>query len=199
MITQISRFDPWKDPLGVIDCYRACKKEFPELQLVMVASMASDDPEGWDWYERTVRRAGEDFDIHILSNLNGVGNIEVNAFQRAARVVIQKSVREGFGLVVSEALWKGRPVVAGNVGGIPLQIVNGKTGFLVNTVEECTEKVLYLLQHREEAERMGAMGVEYIRDNFLTTRYLRDYLSIFCQLSGLQPAVRREQPQRVAR
>jgi trehalose synthase len=165
----------------------------------MIASMASDDPEGWDWYERTVRRAGEDFDIHILSNLNGVGNIEVNAFQRMARVVIQKSIREGFGLVVSEALWKGRPVVAGNVGGIPLQIVNGKTGYLVNTVEECTEKVLYLLQHHEEAERMGALGVEYVRDNFLTTRYLRDYLSIFCQLSGLEPAVRRQQPQRVSR
>jgi trehalose synthase len=199
MITQISRFDPWKDPLGVIDCYRACKKEFPELQLVMIASMASDDPEGWDWYERTVRRAGEDFDIHILSNLNGVGNIEVNAFQRMARVVIQKSIREGFGLVVSEALWKGRPVVGGNVGGIPLQIINGETGYLVNTVEECTEKVLYLLQHHEEAERMGALGVEYVRDNFLTTRYLRDYLSIFCQLSGLEPAVQRQQPQRVSR
>ena len=152
----------------------------------MIASMASDDPEGWDWYERTVRRAGEDFDIHILSNLNGVGNIEVNAFQRAARAVIQKSVREGFGLVVSEALWKGRPVVAGNVGGIPLQIVNGKTGFLVNSAEECLEKVLFLLHNREEAERMGATGIEYVRDNFLTTRYLRDYLSIFCRLSGLQ-------------
>lgn len=199
MITQISRFDPWKDPLGVIDVYRAIKREFPELQLVMIASMASDDPEGWDWYERTVRRAGEDFDIHILSNLNGVGNIEVNAFQHAARVVIQKSLREGFGLVVSEALWKGRPVVAGNVGGIPLQIVNGKTGFLVNTIEECIERVLYLLQHREEAERMGAAGVEYVRDNFLTTRYLRDYLSIFCQLAGLQPEVRQQQPQRVPR
>ena len=186
MITQISRFDPWKDPLGVIDVYRAAKNEFPELQLVLVASMASDDPEGWDWYERTVRRAGEDFDIHILSNLNGVGNIEVNAFQRAARAVIQKSVREGFGLVVSEALWKGRPVVAGNVGGIPLQIVNGKTGFLVNSAEECLEKVLFLLHNREEAERMGATGIEYVRDNFLTTRYLRDYLSIFCRLSGLQ-------------
>jgi trehalose synthase len=124
----VSRFDPWKDPLGVIDAYRMCKEEFPDLQLVMVASMASDDPEGWDWYERTVRRAGEDFDIHILSNLNGVGNLEVNAFQRAARVVIQKSTREGFGLVVSEALWKGRPVVAGNVGGIPLQIRDGGRG-----------------------------------------------------------------------
>jgi trehalose synthase len=199
MVTQISRFDPWKDPLGVIDVYRAAKREVPDLQLVLVASMASDDPEGWDWYERTVRRAGEDFDIHILSNLNGVGNIEVNAFQRAARVVIQKSVREGFGLVVSEALWKGRPVVAGNVGGIPLQIVNGKTGFLVNTNEECVEKLLFLLRHREEADRMGAMGVEYVRDNFLTTRYLRDYLNIFCQLSGLQPDEPQPQTQRVHR
>ena len=199
MVTQISRFDPWKDPLGVIDVYRAAKREVPDLQLVMIASMASDDPEGWDWYERTVRRAGEDFDIHILSNLNGVGNIEVNAFQRAARVVIQKSVREGFGLVVSEALWKGRPVVAGNVGGIPLQIVNGKTGFLVNTSEECLEKLLFLLRNREEADRMGAMGVEYVRDNFLTTRYLRDYLNIFCQLSGLEPATPRPQTQRVHR
>src|SRR5205814_10580258 len=105
----------------MIDDHRAAKRDFPDLQLVMIASMASDDPEGWDWYERTVRRAGEDFDIHILSNLNGVGKIEVNAVQRAARVVIQKSTREGYGLVVSEALWKGRPVVAGKVGGIPLQ------------------------------------------------------------------------------
>ena len=185
MVTQISRFDPWKDPLGVIDVYRAAKNEIPDLQLVMIASMASDDPEGWDWYERTVRRAGEDWDIHVLSNLNGVGNVEVNAFQRAARVVIQKSVREGFGLVVSEALWKGRPVVAGNVGGIPLQIVDGETGFLVNTAEECAEKLLFLLHHPEEGDRMGARGVDFVRSNFLTTRYLRDYLRIFCQLGGI--------------
>jgi trehalose synthase len=184
MITQISRFDPWKDPLGVIDVYRAARNEIPDLQLVMVASMASDDPEGWDWYERTVRRAGEDWDIHVLSNLNGVGNVEVNAFQRAARVVIQKSVREGFGLVVSEALWKGRPVVAGNVGGIPLQILDGETGFLVNTAEECAEKLLLLLHRPEEGDRMGALGMEYVRRNFLTTRYLRDYLRVFCQLDG---------------
>lgn len=188
MITQISRFDPWKDPLGVIDVYRAVKRDVPDLQLVMVASMASDDPEGWDWYERTVRRAGEDFDIHILSNLNGVGNIEVNAFQRAAAVVIQKSVREGFGLVVSEALWKGRPVVAGNVGGIPLQIIEGETGFLVNNTEDCAAKVLQLLQKPADAERMGAMGIEFVRERFLTTRYLRDYLEIFRHLSGGRPA-----------
>lgn len=197
MITQISRFDPWKDPLGVIDVYRALKREFADLQLVLVASMASDDPEGWAWYERTVRRAGEDFDIHILSNLNGVGNVEVNAFQRAARVVIQKSTREGFGLVVSEALWKGRPVVAGNVGGIPLQIVNGKTGYLVNNTEECVDRTSSLLRSPDEANRMGALGIEYVRDNFLTTRYLRDYLNIFRQLSGIAPVGRLPQTQQL--
>jgi trehalose synthase len=196
MITQISRFDPWKDPLGVIDVYRSLKIDFPDLQLVMVASMASDDPEGWAWYERIVRRAGEDFDIHILSNLNGVGNLEVNAFQRAARVVIQKSTREGFGLVVSEALWKGRPVVAGNVGGIPLQIVGGDTGFLVNSTEECAEKVGWLLHNPSNADEMGARGVEFVRTNFLTTRYLRDYLDIFLQLGrNSQQAPRQAQPQ----
>jgi trehalose synthase len=199
MITQISRFDPWKDPLGVVDVYRKLKADFPELQLVMIASMASDDPEGWSWYERIVRRAGEDYDIHVLSNLNGVGNIEVNAFQRAARVVIQKSTREGFGLVVSEALWKGRPVVAGNVGGIPLQIVDGESGFLVSTSEECAEKVGWLLANPEQASLMGSRGVEHVRDKFLTTRYLRDYLSIFRELRGRRETAQPRRAQQVPR
>ena len=198
LISQISRFDPWKDPLGVVDVYRQLKGEFPDLQLVMVASMASDDPEGWDWYERTVRRAGEDFDVHVLSNLNGVGNVEVNAFQHASRVVIQKSVREGFGLVVSEALWKGKPVVGGNVGGIPLQILDGETGYLVNNAAECTEKVGLLLREPALADRLGKRGIEHVRRNFLTTRYLRDYLRIFCDLSN-QPMPDVTQAQRVSR
>jgi len=184
ILTQVSRFDPWKDPLGVIDVYRALKSEFPALQLVLIASMAHDDPEGWAWYERTVRRAGEDYDIHILSNLNGVGNVEVNAFQRCSDVVVQKSVREGFGLVVAEGLWKGRPVVAGNVGGIPLQILYGKTGYLVNTTHECINRVHYLLQNPKVADRMGHVGREHVRENFLITRYLRDYLAIFGGLQG---------------
>jgi trehalose synthase len=184
LIAQVSRFDPWKDPLGVIDVYRHLCEDFPGLQLVLVASMASDDPEGWAWYERTVRRAGEDYDIHILSNLNGVGNIEVNAFQRTAQVVIQKSVREGFGLVVAEALWKGRPVVAGNVGGIPLQVLYGKTGYLVNTTSECVNRTLYLLQHPPVADRMGAAGREHVREHFLITRLLADWLAIFNTLAG---------------
>jgi trehalose synthase len=186
-ITQISRFDPWKDPLGVIEVYRIVKREFPNLQLLLVASMAHDDPEGWAWYEKTVRRAGEDFDIHILSNLNGVGNIEVNAFQRMAEVVIQKSVREGFGLVVSEGLWKKRPVVAGRVGGIPLQLIDGVTGYLVPTTEECADRVAELLREPALADRMGEAGKEFVREHFLITRYLRDYLRIFRTLAGIDP------------
>ena len=146
--------------------------------------MASDDPEGWSWYERIVRRAGEDYDIHVLSNLNGVGNIEVNAFQRAARVVIQKSTREGFGLVVSEALWKGRPVVAGNVGGIPLQIVDGETGFSSARRRTARRRSAGCWPTRSRPPSWASKGIEFVRDKFLTTRYLRDYLSIFGQLAG---------------
>lgn len=186
-ICQVSRFDPWKDPLGVIDVYRLVKQQIPEVQLVMIASMASDDPEGWSYYERTARRAGEDFDIQLLSNINGVGNIEVNAFQREAAVAIQKSVREGFGLVVSEALWKGRPVVAGNVGGIPLQILYGRTGYLVNTVPECADRVLYLMRNPKIADKMGRAGREHVRQNFLSTRNLRDYLSLFRTIAKSSP------------
>lgn len=186
MIVQVSRFDPWKDPLGVIDVYRRVKREIPELQLLMVASMAHDDPEGWAWYERTVRRAGEDMDIKVRTNLNGVGNVEVNAFQRAADVIIQKSVREGFGLSVTEGLWKGRPVVAGKVGGIPLQIVDGKTGYLVSTVEECADRVQYLLEHPTTADEMGLAGKERVRKNFLITRNLRDYLHVLREVSGIE-------------
>ena len=122
LICQVSRFDPWKDPMGVIDAYRMVKEELPEVQLALVGSMATDDPEGWDFFNSTIAHADGDPDIQILNNLNNVGAIEVNAFQSQADVVIQKSTREGFGLTVSEALWKGRPFIGGNVGGIPLQI-----------------------------------------------------------------------------
>jgi len=182
LLTQVSRYDPWKDPLGVIDAYRLVKQKVPGVQLALLGSMASDDPEGWVYCDRTVRHASEDFDIYILHNFHGVGNREVNAFQNVSDVVIQKSTREGFGLVVTEALWKGKPVVGGNVGGIPLQVLDGETGFLVDDVEACAEKTLYLLQHPDEARRMGAQGREHVRQNFLSTRHLRDYLRLFCDL-----------------
>lgn len=177
IITQVARFDPWKDPLGVIDVYRLVKKKVPNVQLLLIASMAKDDPEGWIYYEKTARHAGGDYDIHLLSDLNGVGNIEVNAFQRASDVVLQKSIREGFGLTVTEALWKRVPVVSSNVGGIPLQIIDGETGFLIDSVEKAVEKTLYLLKHPSEAREMGRKGREHVLKNFLITRHLKDYLT----------------------
>ena len=192
ILSQISRFDPWKDPLGVIDVYRSIKESRPELQLVMVASMADDDPEGWSFYERIVRKAGKDKDIHILTNLDGVANLEVNAFQRASRVVLQKSIREGFGLVISEALWKGRPMVAGGVGGIPMQMLYGRCGYLANTTAEYVDRVRYLLDYQEAGERMGALGREHVRENFLMTRLLRDHLWLMARLAAqpLSPPAR---------
>jgi trehalose synthase len=179
LITQVSRFDPWKDPLGVIDAYRLIKSEVPEVQLALVGSMASDDPEGWYYLDMTTRRAGEDDDIFILHNFHGVGGYEVGCFQTASDVVIQKSTREGFGLVVTEALWKEKPVIGGNVGGIPLQVIDGETGFLVDTVEACAAKTLRLLQNPEDAQSMGKAAREHVRKNFLITRHLKDYLSLF--------------------
>jgi trehalose synthase len=182
IITQVSRFDPWKDPLGVIDTYRIVKKQIPSVQLLLVASMAKDDPEGWTYYEKTARHAGNDHDIHLLTNLNGVGDTEVNAFQRASKVVLQKSTREGFGLSVTEALWKEVPVVGGNVGGIPLQVINGENGFLVNSIEEAAERTLYLLRNPAEAAKMGKEGRNRVLNNFLITRHLEDYLRLFNSL-----------------
>src|SRR2546421_3839513 len=145
LLCQVSRFDPWKDPLGVIDAYRLVNEEMPEVQLALVGSMATDDPEGWEFFNSTLEYAGGDPDIKILNNLNNVGSIEVNAFQSQAEVVIQKSMREGFGLTVSEALWKARPFIGGGVGGIPLQVPDGKKGVLVRTPGEGADRALRLL------------------------------------------------------
>jgi trehalose synthase len=185
LLTQVSRFDPWKDPLGVIDAYRLVKKRFPEVQLALVGSMAHDDPEGWEYYNRTVAYADNDPDIYILSNLNNVGSVEVNAFQVASRAVIQKSIREGFGLTVSEALWKARPTVAGNVGGIRTQIQNGETGWLVSSPEECAEACIEILRDPPEARVRSLKGKEFVRRHFLTPRLLRDWLVLFNRLLGL--------------
>lgn len=180
IICQVSRFDPWKDPLGVIDVYREMKKEMPGLQLVMAGFLAHDDPEGKTYYERTVRYAGDDGDIHILCNVGEiqVGTLEVSALQQAASVIVQKSIREGFGLTVTEALWKGRPVVAGNVGGIPLQIEHSKTGFLANSTAEYVDYALYVLRHGEVTSEMGSQARRHVQQNFLVTRNLADYLRV---------------------
>ena len=184
LLTQVSRFDPWKDPLGVIDAYRLVKEEIPEVQLALVGSMAHDDPEGWEYYNATVEYAAGDPDIYILSNLNNVGSVEVNAFQVHSRVVIQKSIREGFGLTVSEALWKARPTVAGRVGGIVVQIADGETGRLVDSAEQCAAACLEALRDPETARIRALRGKEYVRTHFLTPRLLRDWLTLFNRLTG---------------
>jgi trehalose synthase len=183
MICQVSRFDPWKDPLGVIDAYRIVKDELPETQLALVGAMASDDPEGWDYFNATVAHADGDSDIHILNNFNNVGAIEVNAFQSHSDVVVQKSTREGFGLTVTEAIWKARPFIGGNVGGIPLQIEDGVTGYLVSSPEQCAQRALDILRDPALGKFLGRRGKEHVRTHFLMPRYLRDYLKIFHELA----------------
>ena len=186
LVTQVSRFDPWKDPLGVIEVYRMVREEVPGLQLALLSSMASDDPEVWEMYSEIVAETRGDDDIHVLTNLIGVGDMEVCAFQTSSDVVIQKSIREGFGLVVSETMWKGTPVVANRSGGIPLQMEGGVGGFLVDSTEECAERVLFLLNNRDDARRRGLAGREKVRRSFVITRLLADELQL---LANLAPAV----------
>jgi trehalose synthase len=184
LLTQVSRFDPWKDPLGVIDAYRLVKEEVAGVQLALVGSMAHDDPEGWEFWNQTVAYADADPDIFILSNLNNVGAIEVNAFQVHSAAVIQKSIKEGFGLTVSEGLWKSRPTVAGNVGGIRTQIENGRTGWLVDSSEDCAKACLEILADPQAARERALAGKEHVRKRFLTPRLLRDRLALFNRLVG---------------
>ncbi len=184
LMLQVSRFDPWKDPRGVIDAYRLVDERIPEVQLALVGSMATDDPEGWEFLAETMAHAEGDPDVKILNNLNNVGAIEVNAFQSQADVCIQKSIREGFGLTVTEALWKAKPTIGGNVGGIPLQIIDGETGYLVASPEECAERTVAFLEDTELGRRLGRAGKEAARERFLTPRLLRDYTQLFVDLDG---------------
>jgi trehalose synthase len=186
LLTQVSRFDPWKDPLGVIDAYRSVKEEWPDVQLALVGSMAHDDPEGWDYYSRTVAHAAGDPDVYILSNLNNVGSVEVNAFQVHSAALIQKSTREGFGLTVTEGLWKTRPMVASRVGGIVAQIQDGETGWLVDpeAPDECANACREILRDPAAARQRALRGKEFVRRNFLMPRLLRDWLVLFNLLAG---------------
>lgn len=184
IITQVSRFDRWKDPLGVIEAYRLVRREVPDLQLALFGAMALDDPEGWEVYREVMAKKHGDPLIHVHTNLTGVGNFEINALQRTSRVVVQKSIREGFGLVISEALWKDTPVVASNTGGIPLQAPPGIGGFLVTTVDEAAEKILYLLENPSEAATLAAQGKQWVKEHFLITRLLADELRLLQALSA---------------
>lgn len=190
ILLQVARFDPAKDPIGVIDAYRIVKIAKPEVQLVLIGYLASDDPNAWTYYKRIIQYAQEDPDIHIFSQLNGVRDLEVNAFQRMAAVNILKSIEEGFGLVVTEALWKGKPVIGGNAGGLRLQIKDIRenddgSGYLVSSVEECAECCLRLLDNPALAAKLGQNGKRHVAQNFLSIHHLRNYLRMFHELLAM--------------
>jgi trehalose synthase len=182
IVCQISRFDPWKDPIGVVDAFHIVREQVPDAQLLLAGSMATDDPEGFRVWEETEQARAGDRDIHLLSNLHQVGSVQINAFQRVATVMVQKSLREGFGLTVSEALWKGRPVVGGRAGGIKLQIIDDFNGYLVDSVEGCAQRIIDLLADPVGADAMGSQGREHVRSNFLATTELHDWLLLISEL-----------------
>jgi len=180
LLVQISRFDRFKDPVGVIQAYQLVRKVLP-VQLVLAGGEATDDPEGKEILEEVMGAAGDDPDIHVLL-LPPDSHRTINALQRMADIIIQKSTREGFGLTVTEGLWKGKPVIGGDVGGIKLQIANHYTGYLVNTPEGAAHRIRFLLHHQEQMQAMGKKAREFVRENFLLTRQLREYLTLFAWL-----------------
>jgi trehalose synthase len=177
IVTQVSRFDRLKDPVGVIQAYKLAK-QYVDCQLVLAGGGASDDPEGAAVLKEVKDTAGNDPDIIIL-DLPPWCALEINALQRASTVVVQKSIKEGFGLTVTEALWKGKPTIAGAVGGIPNQIIHKLTGVLVHSVEGCAYQIRYLLTHPEFAQQLGAAGREHVKENFLITTNIRRWLLLF--------------------
>jgi len=205
IISQIGRFDKLKDPEGVVKVYQQLKypegvvefrrflmgsdlfditrltSERIDCQLILAGGLAADDPEGEEVYRSVLQQAGGDKDVHIIL-LPPQSDVDINAMQRGSQVVLQKSLKEGFALTVSEALWKGTPVVGGNTGGIPLQIIDGVNGFLVNSVEEAAARVRFLLKNPKRAKEMGRAGIEHVRKNFLITRQVRDHLLMYLTL-----------------
>jgi trehalose synthase len=182
IVTQISRFDRLKDPVGVIQAYKLAKK-YVDCQLVLAGGGATDDPEGAVVLQEVMQEAGDDPDVIIL-NLPPWSAIEINALQRASTLVIQKSLKEGFGLTVTEGLWKGKPVIAGAVGGIPTQVIHKLTGVLVHSVEGCGYQIRYLLTHPEYAAQLGKNGREHVKENFLMTTNVKRWLLLFQILLG---------------
>ena len=182
MVLQVSRFDRFKDPIGVIRAYKIVKR-YNDCTLVLAGSPATDDPEGEAVLREVKEYAADDPDIFILL-LPPFSDADINALQRAATVVLQKSLKEGFGLTVSEAMWKGKPVIGGATGGIPLQIIHGVTGFLVHSVEGAAFRMRQVLNNPVMAREMGESAREYVRNNFLITRQIRDYLSVWLSLEN---------------
>ncbi len=181
IVLQVSRYDRFKDPLGVVQAYKLAKKWIPTLQLVLAGGGASDDPEGEIVLSEVRHSVIGDPDIHVLL-LPGDAHRVINALQRTADIVLQKSLKEGFGLTVTEAMWKHKPVIGGDTGGIRIQVVNYHTGFLVNSPEGAALRIRYLLNNRDKLTEMGTKAHAFVRDNFLITRHLREYLTLFVAL-----------------
>ena len=180
IISQVSRFDKWKDPEGMVRIFRLIKKKV-DCKLVLMGSMATDDPEGQDIFENVEKTVGDDKDIHLVMN---APDIAVNALQRASSVVIQRSLKEGFAITVSEALWKGTPVVASSVGGIPSQVIDGKDGYLLEPMDldGFADKIIHLINNPDVAKKMGQYGRNHVKNNFLITRHLLDYIHLMKKL-----------------
>lgn len=190
LITQVSRFDKLKDPLGVIDVFKNVKRTHPRIQLLLAGGAASDDPESSHILPAIQQAANQDPDIHVL-DLPPFSDLEINALQRASTIILQKSLKEGFALTVTEALWKEKPVIAMAVGGIPLQVLSGKTGYLVHSLEGTTATIRHVLDNPLEAETLARNGKEHVRQHFLITRHILEYLSLFlCVLNPHQPILK---------
>ncbi|HIK58858.1 MAG: glycosyltransferase [Verrucomicrobiales bacterium] len=179
LISQIARFDLWKDPIGVVEAYYLAKQQVIGLQLALVGTLTEqDDPEAAGVYKQVIEYCGEDPDIHLFINPDQIKDLEINAFQTASEIIIQKSIREGFGLTVAEALWKGTAVIGGNCGGIRTQIEDGVNGYLVNTPKECATRIIELIQDEALRNQLGTEGKKVVRRHHLIPRLLRDYLAL---------------------
>ena len=182
LVTQVSRFDTWKDPWGVIDAFRLARESMPEIQLALLGlSQATDDPEAGEILTSVLSHAAADPDIHLFHDPDSLpveNDLAVNAFQMASTVLVQKSIREGFGLTVTEGMWKGKPMIGGNAGGIRIQIDDGSNGYLVSSPEECARRIVTLLQDKDLASYIGAAGRASVRRRFLLPRLALDYLKV---------------------
>ncbi len=181
VLLQVSRFDRFKDPKGVITAFQLAKQKYKDLQLVLVGGPAIDDPEGAPFYQEVMASAKGEPNIFVL-NLPSDAHRIVNALQRGATIILQKSIKEGFGLTVTEALWKKKPVIGGNTGGIRLQVLDHETGLLVNSPEQAADAICYLLQEPQKAKEFGLAGRELVKEEFLITRHIKDYLSMMRSL-----------------
>jgi trehalose synthase len=193
-MTQVSRFDRFKDPIGVIQSYKLIKRYIP-VQLILAGGGASDDPEGEQVLKEVRSFADGDSDVHILE-LPPDAHRTINALQRGSDIIVQKSLKEGFGLTVTEGLWKGKPIIAGDTGGIKLQVINYFTGFRVNTPEGAAMRIRYLLKNPDIIQKMGKNSRQFVLDNFLITRHLREYLTLVAALFfGTEDKIELELPQ----